>query len=121
MSELEKDAEIAVPKKHGPRAGSRPAGGGAEPETRSMAPNKPAAKKKAPARRAPARKKPAAAARAVTAPRPISAEERMRLISEAAYYKAEARGFCGGNPEGDWLEAEAEIDAMLLQERPGKE
>ena len=40
-------------------------------------------------------------------------EERHRLIEKAAYLRAEQRGFQGGNPEQDWLEAEAEIDADL--------
>ncbi|MCZ7653409.1 MAG: DUF2934 domain-containing protein [Rhodocyclaceae bacterium] len=37
----------------------------------------------------------------------------MRLIAEAAYYKAEKRDFTGGGGLGDWIEAEAEIDALL--------
>ncbi len=40
-------------------------------------------------------------------------EERDRLIRVAAYHKAEARGFQGGDPTQDWLEAEAEVDAEL--------
>lgn len=40
-------------------------------------------------------------------------EERHRLIREAAYLKAEQRGFEGGSPEQDWFEAEAEVDAAL--------
>jgi hypothetical protein len=44
----------------------------------------------------------------------ISAEVRERMIAEAAYYKAEHRGFAGGTPERDWYEAESEIDALLL-------
>lgn len=40
-------------------------------------------------------------------------QERHRLISEAAYFRAEARGFAPGFEEADWLEAELEI------ERPG--
>jgi hypothetical protein len=40
-------------------------------------------------------------------------EERMRLIAEAAYFKAEQRGFAEGGELGDWIEAEAEIDALL--------
>ncbi len=40
-------------------------------------------------------------------------EERDRLIRVAAYHKAEARGFQGGDSAHDWLEAEAEIDAAL--------
>ncbi|MHB1180383.1 MAG: DUF2934 domain-containing protein [Sulfuricella sp.] len=35
------------------------------------------------------------------------------MIAEAAYYRAECRGFLGGDPVADWLEAEAEIEAML--------
>ena len=31
------------------------------------------------------------------------------MIAEAAYYKAEKRGFCPGNELGDWLEAKSEI------------
>jgi hypothetical protein len=43
----------------------------------------------------------------------FSADERTRLIAIAAYYRAERRGFSGGSPEQDWLEAEAEIDGAL--------
>jgi ElaB/YqjD/DUF883 family membrane-anchored ribosome-binding protein len=35
------------------------------------------------------------------------------MIAEAAYYRAELRGFDGGDPVADWLEAEAEIEAMV--------
>jgi hypothetical protein len=35
------------------------------------------------------------------------------MIAEAAYYKAERRGFNGGDATRDWCEAEAEIDARL--------
>ena len=34
-------------------------------------------------------------------------------ISEAAYYKAEKRGFESGHEEQDWLEAEKEIKSCL--------
>ncbi len=37
------------------------------------------------------------------------------MIAEEAYLKAEGRGFRGGSPQQDWLEAEAEIDAILMQ------
>lgn len=43
----------------------------------------------------------------------VSAEERRRLIAEAAYFKAERRGFSEGSALDDWVEAEAEIDALL--------
>jgi len=37
------------------------------------------------------------------------------MIAEEAYLKAEGRGFQGGSSVQDWLEAEAEIDAILMQ------
>ncbi len=37
------------------------------------------------------------------------AEERQRLIAEAAYYKAEKRGFEPGKENEDWLDAEEEV------------
>lgn len=46
----------------------------------------------------------------------VSPEERRRMIAETAYLKAARRGFAGGNPQQDWLEAEAEIDARLMRE-----
>ena len=47
----------------------------------------------------------------------LSQEERRRMIAESAYYRAQRRGFHAGDPNRDWIEAEAEIDAMLLQRR----
>jgi len=44
---------------------------------------------------------------------PVSAQERRRMIAEAAFYKAARRGFIGGDPEQDWFEAEREINARL--------
>jgi hypothetical protein len=44
----------------------------------------------------------------------IGADERRRMIAEAAYFKAARRGFAPGNPDRDWAEAEAEIDAWLI-------
>jgi hypothetical protein len=43
----------------------------------------------------------------------ISAEERHRLIAEAAYERAQRRGFIGGDPVADWLEAEQDVLARL--------
>ena len=49
-------------------------------------------------------------------------EQRYFMITEAAYYRAERRGFQGGDPVADWLEAEAEIETMLRgASEPGKE
>lgn len=47
------------------------------------------------------------------AQRVVSAGEREKMIAEAAYYRAEARGF-QGDPMDDWLAAEAEIDRALM-------
>lgn len=40
----------------------------------------------------------------------LRAERRRARIAEAAYYRAERRGFAPGGEEQDWFEAEAEID-----------
>lgn len=40
-------------------------------------------------------------------------ERRHELISEAAYFRAEARGFAPGGDIDDWLDAEAEVDERL--------
>lgn len=45
----------------------------------------------------------------------IDAAERQRLIAEAAYLMAEQRGFEPGDPAEDWLNAEEEVNRMLLQ------
>ena len=44
----------------------------------------------------------------------ISSEDRSRMIAEAAYYLAEQRGFAGGDPMQDWLDAEEMIDHVLI-------
>ena len=44
----------------------------------------------------------------------ISKKIRRDLIELTAYHKAERRGFTGGDPEQDWLEAEQEVDRLLL-------
>ena len=45
----------------------------------------------------------------------VDINARRRLIEETAYFIAERRGFTGGSPEQDWLDAEREIDTLLLQ------
>lgn len=45
----------------------------------------------------------------------VTPEERYQMIAEAAYFRAESRGFVMGDAAQDWLEAEAEIDRMLQQ------
>jgi hypothetical protein len=51
----------------------------------------------------------------------ISAEERRRMIAEAAYFRAQARGFVGGDPLDDWLAAEREINRALPGPQQQKE
>jgi hypothetical protein len=43
----------------------------------------------------------------------LSGEELHRLIAEAAYYRAQQRGFSSGYEEKDWLEAEAQVMTRL--------
>jgi hypothetical protein len=45
----------------------------------------------------------------------ISNDVRHNLIAEAAYYRAQRRGFQNGDPVEDWLAAEAEIDEQLSE------
>jgi len=45
----------------------------------------------------------------------VTPEQRYRMICDAAYFRAERRGFVGGNAVLDWLEAEAEIDGLLRE------
>ena len=44
----------------------------------------------------------------------VDPQQRAALIAEAAYFRAEKRGFSPGNETTDWLAAEAEVDASLL-------
>ncbi|TRX00504.1 sterol desaturase family protein [Candidatus Methylobacter oryzae] len=43
-----------------------------------------------------------------------------KMIAEAAYYKAEKRGFRPGNELKDWLEAKREIIGSVYGDKPGK-
>jgi hypothetical protein len=42
-------------------------------------------------------------------PPTLTTEERYNWIAEAAYLRAAARGFAGGDPLQDWLDAEADL------------
>lgn len=44
---------------------------------------------------------------------PIDSDVRRQMIAEAAYYRAERRGFDGDGDLDDWLAAESEIDRLL--------
>jgi hypothetical protein len=46
--------------------------------------------------------------------------QRQQMIAEAAYFRAERRGFNGGDTVRDWCEAEAEIDARLRRLADGR-
>lgn len=79
---------------------------------------KPAIKKGIEAKPAPLESKPVKKA-AVKKPAstkkasPVTPEQRYKMISTAAYFLAEHRGFAGGYEMQDWIAAEAEIDAKL--------
>jgi hypothetical protein len=45
----------------------------------------------------------------------VNAAQRRQMIAEAAYFRAERRGFDAGDPLRDWCEAEAEVDTRLRQ------
>lgn len=42
---------------------------------------------------------------------------REQMIAEAAYFRAEQRGFAPGNEMSDWFEAEASVESSLESER----
>lgn len=72
-----------------------------------------------PAKAAAARKSTTTTTR--NAPRRSEVSEDMRrgMIAQAAYLRAERRGFTGGNEVEDWLAAEAEVDSLLKAESRG--
>ena len=43
----------------------------------------------------------------------ISAQERERFVAQAAYFRAEKRGFAPGYELQDWVEAEAEVLRLI--------
>ncbi|MEO8223450.1 MAG: DUF2934 domain-containing protein [Gammaproteobacteria bacterium] len=60
-----------------------------------------------------ARARPAARAVPVTSEEAWVGEDRYRMIAEAAYFRAEQRGFVSGSELTDWLAAEIEVDDSL--------
>jgi hypothetical protein len=50
----------------------------------------------------------------------VTNSQRQQMIAEAAYFRAERRGFNGGDTVRDWCEAEAEIDAELRKLEDGQ-
>jgi hypothetical protein len=49
----------------------------------------------------------------------VTADARRTMIAEAAYLRAERRGFTPGHETEDWLAAEIEVDALLRSEHGG--
>jgi hypothetical protein len=45
----------------------------------------------------------------------VDPEQRAALIAEAAYFRAEKRGFASGHETADWLAAERDVDSKLLR------
>jgi hypothetical protein len=45
----------------------------------------------------------------------VTGEERHQLIMQAAYFRAERRGFTPGAELDDWLQAEAEVERTLRE------
>lgn len=48
----------------------------------------------------------------------ISPRERWQMIADAAFFRAESRGFAPGGEIADWLAAEMEVDALLMGKSP---
>ena len=44
----------------------------------------------------------------------VGPEQRAALIAEAAFFRAEKRGFMPGHEVEDWLAAESEVDEKLM-------
>jgi len=53
--------------------------------------------------------------REAPAPAAVGPKERYHGVAEAAYFRAEHRGFLPGYELQDWLDAEAELDKPLTQ------
>jgi len=59
------------------------------------------------------------AAKTVAVTLTVSEDVRRGMIAEAAYLRAERRGFSPGGEHEDWLAAEAEVDALLKARHAG--
>ena len=86
----------------------------AKAESASDAKPKPPAKPRAPRAKKAATPKGSTVSAAIE----ISEDVRRGMIAEAAYLRAERRGFSGGHEKEreDWIAAEAEVDALLQAE-----
>jgi hypothetical protein len=85
----------------------------------SKKPARAAASSSAPRAKKAATRKPSTKAKSAARPGVglgVTPQERDRLIAEAAYLRAEKRGFGSGDAVEDWLHAEAEVDARLMEQ-----
>jgi hypothetical protein len=76
-------------------------------------------REKNPTTQTPRKRAPRKASAAVSAAAPsfgqfVGPEQRAALIAEAAFFRAEKRGFAPGHEVEDWLAAESEVDARLM-------
>lgn len=60
-----------------------------------------------------AKRTPAIGPDRIDSDRRIDEQTRRAMIAQAAYFRAERRGFASGGDVTDWLEAEREISRML--------
>lgn len=97
MAEKKSAAKAAPKAAAAPAKSPTTAGSAAVAASSAPAPVAATAAKAAPAKTAPAKAK------------ILDPGERQRLVAEAAYYRAEKRGFAPGNDLQDWVEAESEI------------
>jgi len=77
---------------------------------------------KIPATPAVRKRAPRKSATSVITPTParfVEPERRAGLIAEAAFFRAERRGFAPGHEMEDWLAAESEVDAKLMSADSG--
>jgi hypothetical protein len=87
------------------------------PALKEKAPPPPALKEKAPQQPAPKERPLEEKGVSLQNLARVSAEQRLAMIREAAYFKAEARNFAPGNDDQDWADAEREIDELLAKAR----
>jgi len=76
-------------------------------------------REKSPTTLGPRKREPRKASAALSAIAPsfsqfVGPEQRAALIAEAAFFRAEKRGFAAGHEIEDWLAAESEVDAKLM-------
>ena len=77
------------------------------------------AREKSPTTSTPRKRTPRKAGTAISATAPafsqfVGPEQRAALIAEAAFFRAEKRGFAPGQEVEDWLAAESEVDSDLM-------